>query len=424
MKEFSSFRDPSGYVFEENGILMRKIASSYLPEYRRLIESGLYRELVAGKLLVPHKELTKPDEVHGLVIQPLRIPMISYPYEWSFSMIQDAALLTLEIQKRALNHKMILKDASAYNVQFVSGRPVFIDTLSFEEYREGEPWGAYGQFCRHFLAPLLLMAHTDLRLNRLAELFLDGIPLDLASRLLRGKGGLFALIHIHLHARSISRHNQDNRMMVGRRAFHLSRRSFYSLLESLQQKIESLRLRKICTEWGEYYSETNYSDAASQSKESAVRELLAETVVTGWIVLEGLPDDVRGSVLAKASQEDRLTGWDMLSFDEMNDMCAGCPLSWDKGRGCIGAFGPDNSLLPEIAGRHGCPIVASVPEAVREGRRFTSDDAKELLREVEVLKEALPAEGKMMVRRYSGPVDRMEAVARISVSEGCGFFFF
>ncbi len=215
MKEFSSFRDPSGYVFEENGILMRKIASSYLPEYRRLIESGLYRELVAGKLLVPHKELTKPDEVHGLVIQPLRIPMISYPYEWSFSMIQDAALLTLEIQKRALNHKMILKDASAYNVQFVSGRPVFIDTLSFEEYREGEPWGAYGQFCRHFLAPLLLMAHTDLRLNRLAELFLDGIPLDLASRLLRGKGGLFALIHIHLHARSISRHNQDNRMAGG-----------------------------------------------------------------------------------------------------------------------------------------------------------------------------------------------------------------
>ena len=277
MKEFSSFRDPSGYVFEENGILMRKIASSYLPEYRRLIESGLYRELVAGKLLVPHKELTKTDELHGLVIQPLRIPMISYPYEWSFSMIQDAALLTLEIQKRALDHKMILKDASAYNVQFVSGRPVFIDTLSFEEYREGEPWGAYGQFCRHFLAPLLLMAHTDLRLNRLAELFLDGIPLDLASRLLRGKGGLFALIHIHLHARSISRHNQDNRMMVGRRAFHLSRRSFYSLLESLQQKIESLRLRKICTEWGEYYSETNYSDAASQSKESAVRELLAET---------------------------------------------------------------------------------------------------------------------------------------------------
>ena len=133
---------------------------------------------------------------------------------------------------------------------------------------------------------------------------------------------------------------------------------------------------------------------------------------------------MKDEVISKASPEDRLTGWDMLSFDEMNEMCANCPLSWDKGRGCIGAFGPDNSLLPEIAGRHGCGIVASVPDAVKEGRRFTPEDAKELLREVEVLRAALPEEGKMMVRRYSGPVDRMEAVAKISVSEGCGFFFF
>ena len=171
-------------------------------------------------------------------------------------------------------------------------------------------------------------------------------------------------------------------------------------------------------------SDAIYMDKVKKDADRELLELLAETVVTGWIVLEGLPDDVKGSVLAKASQEDRLTGWDMLSFDEMNEMCSNCPLSWDKGRGCIGAFGPDNSLLPEIAGRHDCPIVASVPEAVKEGRRFTPDDAKELLREVDVLREALPEEGKMMVRRYSGPVDRMEAVAKISVSEGCGFFFF
>lgn len=167
-----------------------------------------------------------------------------------------------------------------------------------------------------------------------------------------------------------------------------------------------------------------YMDKVKKDDDRALLEPLAERVPTGWIVVEGLPEDVREKVMAKASAEDRLTGWDMLSFDEMNEMCASCPLSWDKGRGCIGAFGPDNSLLPEIAGRHGCPIVASVPEAVKEGRRFTSEDAEELLREVAVLREALPAEGKMMVRRYSGPVDRMEAVARISVSEGCGFFFF
>ena len=167
-----------------------------------------------------------------------------------------------------------------------------------------------------------------------------------------------------------------------------------------------------------------YMDKVKKDDDRALLEPLAQRVCTGWIVVEGLPEDVRRQVLEKSGSEDRLTGWDMLSFDEMNEMCANCPLSWDKGRGCIGAFGPDNSLLPEIAGRHGCPIVASVPDAVKEGRRFTSEDAEELLREVAVLREALPEEGKMMVRRYSGPVDRMEAVAKISVSEGCGFFFF
>lgn len=144
MNEYSSFRDPSGYIFIENGIIKRRIVSSYLPKYRKLIGSGLYRELVAEKLLIPHKELPSLENQQDLVIQPFRIPMISYPYEWSFSMIQDAALLTLEIQKRALKHDMILKDASAYNVQFLCGRPIFIDTLSFEDYREGCPWGRTG----------------------------------------------------------------------------------------------------------------------------------------------------------------------------------------------------------------------------------------------------------------------------------------
>ena len=79
---------------------------------------------------------------------------------------------------------MSLKDASAYNIQFRGGRPVLIDTLSFERYREGEPWVAYRQFCQHFLAPLALMSHTDVRLSQLLRVYIDGIPLDLASRLL------------------------------------------------------------------------------------------------------------------------------------------------------------------------------------------------------------------------------------------------
>ncbi len=167
-----------------------------------------------------------------------------------------------------------------------------------------------------------------------------------------------------------------------------------------------------------------YMDKVKKDEDKAILAPLAERVCTGWVVMEGLSDDVSKKVLSASDEEDRLTGWDMLSFDEMTEMCAACPLSWDKGRGCIGAFGPDNSLLPEIAGRHGCRIVASVPDSVKDGKKFTSEDGAELLKEVEILRAALPEEGKMMVRRYSGPVDRMEAVARISVREGCGFYFF
>ena len=114
----------------------------------------------------------------------------------------------------------------------------------------------------------------------------------------------------------------------------------------------------------------------------------------------------------------------MLDFDGMNEMCASCPLSWDKGRGCIGTFGPDNSQLPEIAERRGCKIIASVPEGAKDGKIYTPEEAKIMAEEVRLLQEVLPEEGKMAVRRYSGPLERLGAVADISSKEGCGFYFF
>ena len=137
-------------------------------------------------MLIPHKDVTADwnDPSAYRVLQPETIAFISYPYEWSFSQWQDAALLTLRIQATAIKHKMTLKDASAYNIQFHRGRPILIDTLSFETLEEGQPWGAYRQFCQHFLAPLALMSHRDVRLGQLARVHIDGIPLDLAASLL------------------------------------------------------------------------------------------------------------------------------------------------------------------------------------------------------------------------------------------------
>lgn len=148
----------------------------------------------------------------------------------------------------------------------------------------------------------------------------------------------------------------------------------------------------------------------------------AEKVYTGWVDLESMPADLAAK--ARGSAQELLTGWDMVEFDEMRDTCASCGLSWDRGRGCIGAFGPDDSLLPGIAAKHGCAIVASVPDCVSSKRKFASADADAILREIEILEKALPEEGKMMVRRYSGCLERMKAAAEVSKREGCGFFFF
>ena len=145
---------------------------------------------------------------------------------------------------------------------------------------------------------------------------------------------------------------------------------------------------------------------------------------TGWVALEGLDDTKRNEVLKRSKPENRITGWDCLDFDEMNGMCAKCALSWDKGRGCIGAFGPENSVLPEIAQKRGCKIVASALESSKAQKRFSPEEAKTLKNEVETLTAALPEEGKVYVRRYSGVLERLNAVADICMAEGCGFFFF
>ncbi len=171
---------------------------------------GLYEELVADGLLVSHDEVAPEDAPPGWdrVIHPEEIPFVSYPYEWCFSQLKDAALATLEIEKRALRRGLTLIDASAYNIQFLRGRPVLIDTLSLRLYEEGEPWTAYRQFCQHFLAPLALMSLRDVRLASLARVHIDGIPLDLASSLLPFRSRLrpSLLLRLHLHARSQKRY--------------------------------------------------------------------------------------------------------------------------------------------------------------------------------------------------------------------------
>jgi hypothetical protein len=277
----SSFRDPSGFLFIQNGILFRQINSEYQLTYQKLMDSGLYQALTKKGWLIPHEEMKGIEpgnkDICFLVIQPEKVEFISYPYEWSFSQLKDAALLTLKIQKLAIEKGIILKDASAYNIQFHHGNPVLIDTLSFDIYTEGKPWDAYRQFCQHFLAPLALMSKVDVRLIQLMRVFIDGIPLDLAASLLpwSSKLNLGLLTHIHIHANAQKKYSnmkEENQLKPT-----VSKLGLLGLIDSLENTVKGLQWQPRGTEWAEYYDITNYSSAAFENKKTIVKDLVART---------------------------------------------------------------------------------------------------------------------------------------------------
>ena len=272
-----SFRDPAGQVVERDGVLLRTVTPSFAATFEAVRDSGLYGRLIGDGLLVAHEEVEAPAElgpVHA-VLRPQRVPFVSYPYEWSPAQLRAAALLTLQVMEAALDHGMVLRDASAYNVQFVGTRPVFIDTLSFAPRVEREPWGAYGQFCRHFLAPLALQTRVDHRLADLSRTNIDGVPLDLASSLLpfrtRLRPGLLTHVHAHASAQATDQAEVDGE----RRVVAFSDRALRGLVEGLRGTVEGLQWKRGRTTWGDYYAEAeHYDDDAMAGKVQLVERMV------------------------------------------------------------------------------------------------------------------------------------------------------
>ena len=165
----ASFKDPSGFLFSSNGVLYRQVHRSYAHHYDKLIGSGLYENLVSRGWLIKHEEVPADLPVFPetyKTLRPERLSMITYPYEWCFVQLQQAAIRTLDIMRTALDHGMILKDASAYNIQFRNGQAVLIDTLSFEEYDSTLPFKLKSNLA------------TFVRLQRLPHtLWHDNLPL-------------------------------------------------------------------------------------------------------------------------------------------------------------------------------------------------------------------------------------------------------
>ena len=293
-------------------MLYRQVNKAGEADWESFRSSGLTDDLIADGLMVDHEtvdigQAASPEAV--AVIKPRELPLISYPYEWCFSQLREAALLTLELQRRALAAGMRLKDASAYNVQFDAGRPILIDSLSFEAADPSEPWPAYRQFCEHFLAPLALIAFRDPRCGLMLRDFIDGIPVDYAARLLpwrtRLRGGLLA--HIHLHAAAQRRSQVAGPSSEHRRPRRMTPTGQQAILDNLRRTIEGLRWQP-AGQWVQYGRQTSYSEAGAASKRRIVQEMLG---ASGAHVVWDLGANVGTYSTVAAGEGRRVIAFDM-----------------------------------------------------------------------------------------------------------------
>jgi ribosomal protein L11 methylase PrmA len=281
VRDPGSYRDPGGFIYRRDGVLYRQIGPASIDDWEAFVSSGLADRLIAAGRLIGHEPADlalAATEAARAVIRPEPIEFISYPYEWTFGELRDAALLTLDLQLEALATGWTLRDASAYNIQFRDTKPVLIDSLSFGPYEEGRPWVAYRQFCEHFLAPLALAARRDIRLMGLLRADPDGVPLDLASGLLpwRTRLDMGLLSHLHLHAGAQRRYAANTDEGKAAKRARLDQKRLVALITNLRGTVAGVRWSPGGTEWSDYAENTSYGDRATADKLRLVEAFVRE----------------------------------------------------------------------------------------------------------------------------------------------------
>lgn len=311
--EPGSFRDRDSRVVIAGDSVLRAISPEAVSDWEMLSESGLLMDLVERGDLIGTKEVgtDRLGDGTGLlpggvarVLEHERIPFISYPYEWTFSMLRDAALLQLDIAMESIERGLMLKDATPYNVQFIGSKPVFIDIGSFEELPEGEPWVGYRQFCMLFLYPLMFQAHRDLPFHPWLRGSIDGIePIDaikvfsLRDRL---KPGVF--LHTSLHARLDRRAKRSG---PGSAEANAKKRevkpdAVKAHLASMRRLVSKLRWKAGETAWSGYRQDNTYSGEDDRVKQEFVGSVVeAERPGVTWDM--GCNDGAYSRIAEKSS---------------------------------------------------------------------------------------------------------------------------
>ena len=283
--DHGSFRDPTGRVYELGGRIIRGIDGATAADFERLSREKFFTRGIEKGVIVPTKQIVS-DELVGnnfsgkgpwaAFLEHEKIPFISYPYEWSFSMLRDAALLQLDVLEEALNAGWTLKDATPYNIQWRGVRPTFIDTPSFQPRLAGEQWVGYRQFCMLFLTPLMIKAYLDISHTDLLRANLDGLSPPEAARYFRGLSRLRrgVLSHIFFPAiveRSIAKRERDAVPAQKRRHVVQSDSMVLGLVQHMKRLVSSIKRPIEHTDWSNYERTHSYEDIEFKEKEAFVR---------------------------------------------------------------------------------------------------------------------------------------------------------
>jgi SAM-dependent methyltransferase len=279
--EPGSFRDPDSRVFRDGDTILRALSERGLADWELLAATRFFAEAQKDGTIVDTEKLEEAPARHGVpagvaMLRHERMPFISYPYEWTFSMLRAAALLQLGLLRAALAEGMIPKDASPYNVQWRGTHPVFIDVGSFERLPDGEPWAGYRQFCCLFLYPLMLQAYAGLPFQPWLRGSLEGIAPGEARAILRGRRTFRrgVMTHVALHARLERRESdRDTRSEVKRAGFRKE------LIDANAARLEKL-VRRLDwgtpeTAWSDYGERSHYEREELERKDRFVREACA-----------------------------------------------------------------------------------------------------------------------------------------------------
>lgn len=297
-----SFRDPSGAVYLGENCVYRTINQCYANEWEQIKRTDFFASAIEKKLILPFEEVESENTPCYKILKSPLLPFVSYPYEWSFGQYKDAALHTLDVLDECLKFDLVLKDATAYNIQFFHGKPVFIDLLSFEVRDKNKPWEAYLQFCKHFLAPLALMAKRSVSCGRMMETWIEGLPLDLVSSILPWKTKFSASlgIHIHMHAKMQAKYGDARQAKEKVNAVSLKEDALLKLSQSLRYAVNSLKLpQSLQTEWGDYYNDTNYTENGANDKREYLEKIASENTKKTLAVDLGANQGVYSRFLSK-----------------------------------------------------------------------------------------------------------------------------